>query len=227
MADSNYYKFADIIWKIDPHYPFLENLLAPFEVQTLEGAVFIDAQADGEMAESELVLRNINDRLLFDFNGIMIHAAAIIFKNKAYLLAAPSGTGKTTQIMLLKQNFEDDIEILCGDKPFIRFIDDTPIVYGSPWMGKEGFGSAKSAPLAGIYLVTRANECSIEKADFSKMLSGIATALLSQQSFEGRLKNLNMVEKICKSADVFIFNCTKEKESAFMLKAHLESRSEI
>ena len=69
----------------------------------------------------------------------------------AYLFAAPSGTGKTTQLRLWRELYPEDTTILNGDKPVLQFLDTgTIVVHASPWRGKESLGGTGSAPLGGV-----------------------------------------------------------------------------
>lgn len=93
---------------------------------------------------------------------LLIHGAAIAYDGSAYLFSAPSGTGKTTHVRLWREHLGSAATVVNGDKPLVRVLDRTdaplavPLVYGTPWCGKEGWQQNVSVPLRGISLVTRA-----------------------------------------------------------------------
>ena len=60
-------------------------------------------------------------RQLLDFNGMLLHASAVMVDGKAYLFTAPSGTGKSTHTRLWLQQFGERAAILNDDKPALRF----------------------------------------------------------------------------------------------------------
>lgn len=107
--------------------------------------------------ETLAVQRAIANRLP-EQHRLLAHGAVIEFGGRAYLFTAPSGTGKSTHIRLWRQYLGDAVRVINGDKPFVRIpehCEELPVVYGTPWAGKEGWQRNDSAPLAGIVLLSR------------------------------------------------------------------------
>lgn len=107
--------------------------------------------------ETLAVQRAIANRLP-ERHRLLVHGAVIEFEGRAYLFTAPSGTGKSTHIRLWRQYLGDAVRVINGDKPFVRIPehrDELPVVYGTPWAGKEGWQRNDSAPLVGIVLLSR------------------------------------------------------------------------
>ena len=103
---------------------------------------------------------------LLNFNRCVYHAVAFLYKNKAYLITAQSGTGKSTQLKNWMQLYGNETKIINGDKPVIeKTNENTILVHPSPWKGKEGWGddSLSPAPLGGVILLTQAKENKIER----------------------------------------------------------------
>lgn len=101
---------------------------------------------------------------LLPFRRCVFHGAAFIWRGRAYIFTAPSGTGKTTQYVLWKLLYGDEIRILNGDKPILEFRDGGRIwVHPSPWMGKEGMGRMESAPLGGIIYLMRGQDNAVTR----------------------------------------------------------------
>lgn len=90
----------------------------------------------------------------------VIHAVAFLLNDKAYLLAADSGTGKSTQLKNLLDLHEDEIKVINGDKPILRIDPDGILsVHPSPWKGKEEWGDdSLYAALGGIILLKQGKE---------------------------------------------------------------------
>ncbi len=86
---------------------------------------------------------------------ILFHSVAMEYDGKAYLFTAPSGTGKSTHARLWLESFGDRVSILNGDKPLIDTRPSVPMVYGTPYMGKENQGHPGAVPLAGICFLHR------------------------------------------------------------------------
>ena len=78
---------------------------------------------------------------LMSFDRIVFHGASFLWNDHAYIFSAPSGTGKTTQLMHWKSLYPNEIEIINGDKPIleIRKTDSLEKIYvhSSPWKGKK------------------------------------------------------------------------------------------
>ncbi len=109
--------------------------------------------------------RSCSDALL-PFGAAVFHALAFKWEGKAWLITAPSGTGKTTHYIRWKQQFSNELTIMNGDKPIIRANDDGSItVHPSPWYGKEGMHRHDSAPLGGIVLLEQQRENVIRRLD--------------------------------------------------------------
>ncbi len=97
---------------------------------------------------------------LLEYNRALFHGVALLWKERAWIITAPSGIGKTTQLKLWKKILKRDIKIINGDKPILECRnDETMWVYSSPWRGKEKYGLRDlCAPLGGIILLEQSKE---------------------------------------------------------------------
>lgn len=94
--------------------------------------------------------------LLLSYRRVIFHSTAFLWHDKAWLLTAASGVGKTTQYIQWKRLYGEDVQILNGDKPILRFEEKSIYVCASPWTGKEGMGQNFEAPLGGILFLKQA-----------------------------------------------------------------------
>ncbi len=100
---------------------------------------------------------------LLQSDACIIHAAAFVWKGLAWLIAAPSGIGKTTQLAGWMRLLGEEVRIICGDMPVVTAQSDGTVrVWPSPWNGKEGWGGTVSAPLGGVIFLEQAEENSME-----------------------------------------------------------------
>lgn len=101
---------------------------------------------------------DLTSRVLLSSAPVCIfHAVALNVFGKAWMITAPSGVGKTTQLKnwrLMKD--VPEVGVISGDMPVLeRLPDGTVLVHPSPWNGKEGYRGASSAPLGGIVCLER------------------------------------------------------------------------
>lgn len=168
------------------------------------------------------LLRKLSKMMLYRYDGVLLHAAAILYKGKAYLFVAPSGTGKTTHIMLWKKCMGDKMAILNGDKPFLRLQGGGITVYGSPWQGKEGYGMNASAPLGGVILLNRGEKNTIRCAAVPEALQSLLVATIFPEDAEGRSKVLDFMGHICQTVPVGVLHCNMDDEAVHTVKAFIE-----
>ena len=139
--------------------------------QSVEKAQLIDndwqqLKEDGRIINSYMeysyFAAPISDTLL-PFDRCVIHAAAVRYRDRAWLFAGPSGVGKSTQIRSLQSLEPGAFGVICGDRPVLELREDGSVmVWPSPWNGKENWYGAEAAPLAGIILIQRGEESKVE-----------------------------------------------------------------
>ena len=146
--------------------------------------------------------------------GIMLmHGAVVAVEDKAWLFTAPSGTGKTTHINLWLQNIPGSY-VVNGDKPLIR-VSDSPVVYGTPWAGKEGLNRNVGVPLCGIVLLDRGEENTIEKVSFSSVMPVLVQQSYRPRDREGVTKTMSLLCSLCKSIPLYHLHCNMLPEAAW------------
>ena len=140
--------------------PLVSVAVSPEEVLSARGRYELGS-SDPYIEYMELSSK-ISDALL-PLNRVLFHGTAFQWHGKAWILTAPSGTGKTTQYVLWKECFGEDVQIINGDKPVLRLTDGKPVVFPSPWNGKESMGQKISAPLGGVILLRKSHENRIRR----------------------------------------------------------------
>ena len=126
-----------------------------------------DSHQSALTAADEFFLLHLSvSNALLPFDRCVFHGTAILWRDKAWLFSAPSGTGKTTQYRQWRRLYRSEIRIINGDKPVLQLCDDgTIMVHPSPWMGKERLGCMLKAPLGGIIYLEQGKENTIELMD--------------------------------------------------------------
>ena len=127
--------------------------------------------------EASLMTAIASDYLILHKKCI-IHGAAFLHEEKAYLIIAPSGTGKSTQVMYLNKLYNNQFPVICGDRPILEITDSKVIVHPSPWNGKENWRGALSAPLDGIICLNRGDHNCFKRVKPKEMVKEVLTSVI-------------------------------------------------
>lgn len=119
-------------------------------------------------------------RYLLPFRRCVFHSAAFRWRGLVWLLCAPSGTGKTTQLRHWINQYGSEIQLISGDKPVLSFSpEDIVTVSASPWNGKECLRGSGSGKLGGIIYLEHADRNELFPADKRKMVAPLFHEFLS------------------------------------------------
>lgn len=229
------YKIADLLIKIRCKSQYAKNIMSDylcdcsnydFEITITDDDIKAEQNtADGftyGMYESTAVLRKLSNILLMNYNGILLHCAAIAYKGKAYAFTAPSGTGKTTHIKIWQKCLGKDVKIINGDKPFIRYINNVPMAFGTPWQGKENLGSNVSYPLGGIFILKRGKENAAKKIQSNSAIFSLINSVACPKNQTGKLKALEFSEKLIHDVKIIELSCNMEDSACYTALSAIE-----
>ena len=222
------YKIADLLISIPCKSEYAKNLMSDylysgtdcdFEIKiSNDDIMFEQNMAKGfsyGMYESTAILRKLSNVILADYNGIMMHCALIAYKGKAYAFTAPSGTGKTTHIGIWKKCLGNQVEIINGDKPFIRYINGKPIAFGTPWQGKENLGKNISFPLDAIFMLKRGKENFANEVKSDSAIFSLINSVAYPKNQSGKLKALEFLEKLRHDVKIIELSCNMEDSACY------------
>ncbi len=181
------------------------------EIEAERVAEYTDAPLG--LLESVAVYRKIALELP-KYDAFLFHAATVEVDGEAYAFAAKSGTGKSTHIRLWKKLLGDRVQIINGDKPIVRIENKVPVVYGTPWAGKEGWQRNACAPLKAVCFLERAQENSIESLPFANAVSRFMGQVLHISDEEYTDKLLNLTIGMLKNMPVYLLRCNISEEAA-------------
>lgn len=227
------YKIADFYIEINSVYPNVHNFCkkyrsvdcekADFSVTTTEADIDFEievSKANGLPVPSSrgyieelAVYRKICEKVLAS-ESFLMHGALIEYEGKGYLFTAKSGTGKTTHINLWKQVFGDDkVIVVNGDKPIIRFVDDSVYAYGTPWCGKEGYNVNTRVELCAIVFVERAEQNSISRvSDIVALPRILSQVMLTDSADLG--KQLELIDRLLEKVSTYLLKCNMDPDAA-------------
>ena len=142
-------------------------------------------------------LTGLASRFLLKYSRCVFHGVAFLLHGLAWIITAPSGTGKTTQICLWQKLFGQEIELINGDKPVIECrLDGTVWVYPSPWNGKENLSGSKNGRLAGIIYLKQADHNEIARMDIRSSMIPIYSQFLFYADYEEEIRAVGHMQDI-------------------------------
>ena len=145
-------------------------------------------------------------------NRMLLHAAVLQYNGEAYAFLGKSGTGKSTHTGLWLKHL-DGCSIVNGDKPILENKDNGFIAYGTPWMGKEGFGENTQAPLKGLCFLEQAQENSIQRLSPAEAASRIFIQILLPEDEENVTKTLELTDKLVTNIPCWLLKCTISEDA--------------
>ena len=151
-------------------------------------------------------------RELPKFNRMLLHAAILEYKGKAYAFLGKSGTGKSTHTGLWLKYLQD-AKILNGDKPILEYKAGEFIAYGTPWMGKEGLGYNGQATLCGLCFLEQAPNNQLDLLPLPQTAKRIFTQILFPSEKENAEKTLYLTDKLIAVVPAYLLKCTISKEA--------------
>ena len=171
-------------------------------------------------------LIDLTSRVLLSSAPVCVfHAVAVSAFGKAWLITAPSGVGKTTQLKnwrLMKD--VPEVGVISGDMPVLeRLPDGQVLVHPSPWNGKEGFRGAPAAPLCGIVCLERTGpreDNLIRRIDSKERLDRCLGQFVCRPETETQVRNFaRLADAVLGGVPVWLLRNRGDAEStALMIK---------
>lgn len=221
-------KIADIPIGIDNQYPYVRNMCREFTMKNDNPAFTVSVSEEeiteeqaGELSysrgycESLCLYRKICCRLA-RYDAFLMHSAAVAVDGRAYVFAAPSGTGKTTHIRLWLELFGNRAQVINGDKPIFRFIDDVLYACGTPWRGKECLGNDSMCPVQGICFLEQSSGNRIKRLRLraAEVSGRLFHQLLIPKEEEEFNCFWNLLERMVAQTPFYLLECNREPEAA-------------
>ena len=153
---------------------------------------------------------------LMKYDGMMLHSSCVVLDNRAYLFAAPCGTGKSTHTGFWLEQFGDRAFILNDDKPALRLEDGVWYAYGTPWSGKYNINRNVRVPIGGIAVVERAAFNEIERYNGRDAIFFLLSQVVRPRGAEYRIVLLELLDKLLTNVPVWRLKCNMDPESALI-----------
>jgi hypothetical protein len=222
-------KVAGLVYEVEYQYPYTkkkfkdylidssdvnqEIIRITYDSKDLEEVLKLAPGVSGGYQEYACIFDKIASGLL-EQEMILMHGALIEYEGDGFIFTAPSGTGKTTHIVLWRKYLGEKVVIVNGDKPELAIEDDSVVAYGTPWCGSEGWQVNKSVPLKGICFIRRGTENRIKEISPGEYIEH----LIQQFYFDIRSgempKVLEFINKIVERVPFYLLECDISEEAA-------------
>lgn len=225
------YLLAELIIDIHNRYDFLERQCADYlyngnapedftvrvtdveiqQEQTITGNVDYDCG----YLESVCTYRKIGMKLPL-YDAMLLHAAVISCDGKGIAFLARSGVGKTTHTLLWKRIFQEQLRIVNGDKPIVRFFDGAPYAYGTPWAGKENLQCNERVQLTDICFIERSLDNSVLRVDPMDYIDALMQQVLLPSEMVPAEKTLELLDKMVSNCKFWVIRCNVCDDAAMI-----------
>lgn len=155
-------------------------------------------------------------RQLLNFDGIMLHASAVVVDERAYLFSANPGTGKSTHTNLWLQKFREKAYILNDDKPALRNINGKWYAFGTPWSGKHDMSVNKGVPIAGIAILERGDNNFIEPYRGKDAIFDIYCQVNRPKDMQFRISLLELLDSLVLNVPIWKLKCNMEQDAVIV-----------
>lgn len=146
------------------------------------------------------------------FGRILLHCSVIEYEGNAYAFLGRSGTGKSTHTKLWIK-YLHGVHIVNGDKPILAYADGKFTAYGTPWMGKEGWGENTNAPLMALCFLEQAKVNAVRKLSLSEINARLFTQMLIPQDEKNVLLTLELADKMVREVPAYLLQCDISEEA--------------
>ena len=184
----------------------------------------VNGPASDDFLEFQSLMLATGDYLL-RYKCTLFHCISFIWNDVAWLMTAPSVTGKTTQLINWMNLYTDESRIINGDKAGIECRKDGSVyVYSSPWRGKEKFGFRnRCEKLGGIILLKQGTINSVTRLTPSESACPLFVEFISYPETERQiLVQRDIVEQMIDAVPVWKFINTGDEASTVYLHDTLE-----
>ncbi len=154
--------------------------------------------------------------------GVLTHAAAIAGRDGAFLVAGPSGAGKTTMSRFAAAL---GARVLSDERTIVRPQPDAPakwLLGGTPWPGEGGFAHNSSVPLRGLIFIEQADRDELVPLSPARALARLYVCHFPPVwDPEACERTLGHLDQLVREVPAFLFRNRKTPEGARQLLERL------
>lgn len=213
---KQHYAHADMICKDYIFKTDSVNMVFEASDEDLKNEIRLGENDAPSVAETTFFCRCFAEEVS-KYGGFLLHSAVFDVDGTGVALAAHSGTGKTTHMLLWQKLLGDRLKIVNGDKPIVRFFDeepDIPYAYGTPWNGKERLGCNMRTPLKHLCFIERAEKNSCEKMGKQEAVNLIFNQVYMPKDSAAAVETMKLINRLISSCRLWKIKCNMDIEAA-------------
>lgn len=152
---------------------------------------------------------------LFDYGVLIYHGVLIEKDGEGFLFTAPSGVGKSTLAKNWLKVFGNQVSIINGDKPLLRLCKDGLFGYGSPWKGKENYGTSSCVKIKAICKIQQGVRNEIVKLNVQNQAIGwLINGVMLKNRENFSVEIVRWLKKVLPFVSLYEFSCNTSEDSA-------------
>lgn len=180
-----------------------------------ESATIFVKKTKGNVDDISYAIRNVFFYYIQKRGKTVIHSASVLYRGRAWLFSAPSGTGKSSHVDFWKA-CDYPVEDINGDMVICYTdADGQAVVAGTPWCGTSGICRNMICSMGGIIFLKRGNANTVRELNiFEGILQLTARSLTPNWNRECVERNVTIAEELAAKIHMGEMRCTYEKEAA-------------
>ena len=207
----------------------MEDIEAERALQLSKKEAGQSLQASTAEALEFLVLCRKTAELLPHHGAVLFHGSSLAFDGQGVLFTATSGTGKSTHSSIWRKVYQDRVEMVNDDKPFLKVSGSDVYVCGSPWMGKHRLGAGVCVPLKAICVLNRGVENQVHSISAREALPMLIQQTYRPEKPDALICSMGILDAISRNTSLYSIFCNMQAEAAQMVcnKIFLDSKEDM
>lgn len=156
--------------------------------------------------------------LLLECHAVVLHSASIVYRDKAIVFTAPSGTGKTTQTDLWHK-YRLGVADINGDRTLLQKTDDGWMACGFPVFGSTVRCEQVAAPIGAIVIVRQARDNLVRELSLIEKIGWLYTETTVLSENPGSVNRaMDLIEELAHQVKILILDCNMEESAVDVLE---------
>ena len=154
------------------------------------------------------------ETILIQHHAMLLHSSVVQVNGKAVLFCGPSQIGKSTQASLWEKYA--DADILNGDRCVIMEKDGCFYGGGSPLAGSSNIFRSEHFPIAGIFLLEKAEHNAISQVFASALPALLSQTLVNSWDTAFMTEITTLYQKLLTNVPIYKLQCKPDETAVHM-----------